>query len=224
MKQINNYGDERQVSQCIFCWNKTETRDHIPSKIFLDKPYPNNLPVVPACEQCNHSFSLDEEYLACLIECAKNGSIDPMSTKRWKIRNILRKKPRLTERLKQAMSIKGDSISFSVEDARVHNVVLKLAKGHSVYEYNEPKLEAPSSITCTPIHLIDTKCREKFESPILYEKFPEVGCRALQRMAFCDFSPYSSWIEVQPKRYRYLINDGVVRIVINEYLACEISW
>ena len=224
MKQINNYGDERQVSQCVFCWSETETRDHIPSRVFLDKPYPENLPVVPACNKCNHSFSLDEEYLACLIECAKKGSIDPQFIRRCKIRNILRKKPKLRERLKQAMLSNGDSISFSVEDVRVNNVVLKLAKGHSVYEFNEPKLEPPSSLTYTPIHLLDVKSRERFESPILFEKSPEVGCRAMQRMAFCDFSPHSTWIEVQPKRYRYLITDGVVRIVINEYLACEISW
>lgn len=49
MHQLRNYGDERQLSACVFCRRETETRDHVPSRVLLDEPYPENLPVVPAC-------------------------------------------------------------------------------------------------------------------------------------------------------------------------------
>ncbi|MGD0649715.1 MAG: hypothetical protein ABSA97_00995 [Verrucomicrobiia bacterium] len=37
----------------------------------------------------------------------------------------------------------------------------------------------------------------------------------------------STWIVVQPGRYRYLasVGDGVIiRLVISEYLGCEVIW
>lgn len=59
--------DKRLTGICVYCGGEPSTRDHVPSKVFLDEPYPeNNLPVVPACETCNNSFSLDEE-VCCLF-------------------------------------------------------------------------------------------------------------------------------------------------------------
>jgi ribosomal protein S4 len=41
---------------------------NIPSKIFLNEPYSNNLAILPACFNCNNSYSDKEQYLACLID------------------------------------------------------------------------------------------------------------------------------------------------------------
>jgi hypothetical protein len=50
---------------CVYCGRVTETRDHVPSRVLLDEPYPDNLPVVPSREACNtnrkSSTKLDEE-------------------------------------------------------------------------------------------------------------------------------------------------------------------
>ena len=62
-----------------------ETKDHVPSKILLDEPYPEHLPVVPACQICNRGFSSDEAYVACLIESAKWGTTEIDQIKREKI-------------------------------------------------------------------------------------------------------------------------------------------
>ena len=67
--------DERLTGKCIYCGRNPETRDHVPSRVLLDKPFPDNLPVVDACRTCNEDFSQDEEYLACLIECAICGTV-----------------------------------------------------------------------------------------------------------------------------------------------------
>jgi hypothetical protein len=74
MEQLENFGDERQSAYCVHCAGQTDTRDHVPSRVLLDEPYPPNLPVVPACRDCNEEASADEEYVACLVECTLAGS------------------------------------------------------------------------------------------------------------------------------------------------------
>lgn len=57
------YGDVRLNHFCAFCGSPAETEDHVPSRCFLDKPYPQDLPVIPCCYKCNHVLSLDEEFV-----------------------------------------------------------------------------------------------------------------------------------------------------------------
>lgn len=71
MEQLRSFGDTRQLSFCAYCGGSTESRDHVPSPVLLDEPYPDNLPVVGACVDCNQSFSIDEEYIACAIDSAR---------------------------------------------------------------------------------------------------------------------------------------------------------
>ena len=63
MKQYDVSVDSRIAGICIYCGGIAKTRDHVPSKAFLDKPYPENIPVVPCCSECNNKFSKDEEYV-----------------------------------------------------------------------------------------------------------------------------------------------------------------
>ena len=68
MDYIDEFVDERQKLCCPQCgaWigEVGSNRDHVPSKVLLRRPYPNNLPVVASCTTCNISFSADEEYLS----------------------------------------------------------------------------------------------------------------------------------------------------------------
>jgi len=75
MDLVESFADDRLVAYCVHCAGGTETRDHCPSRMLLDKPYPENLPFLPSCTSCNRGFSLDEEYFACLVECARTGSV-----------------------------------------------------------------------------------------------------------------------------------------------------
>jgi hypothetical protein len=52
----------KKYLNCLYCGEKATTLEHVPSKSLLEKPFPNNLFTFPACEKCNKSFSLDEEY------------------------------------------------------------------------------------------------------------------------------------------------------------------
>lgn len=227
MDQLQSFADDRLLVGCIHCTGPTETRDHIPSRILLDEPYPENLPVVPACAACNNGFSLDEEYLACLVEVARAGSVELVA--RTKIRRILEASPALAARLAQARIVDGNgTVSFNTENERVKNVVLKLARGHAAYELNEQQLDDPSHLMVVPLHTLDPRAREHFENPPQPTAWPEVGTRAMQRMIVAGKSVYHlGWVDVQPGQYRYLaIAEGpvMVRFVLGEYLACEVIW
>ena len=229
MKQIQNFGDKRQLSWCVYCGRGSkETRDHVPSKILLDRPFPKELPIVPACRQCNFSFATDEEYLACLVECTLAGSTDPDHVKRERIRDVLIKRPSLRVRLSAAKTENNDGTTlFMPEIERVNNVVLKLARGHAAYELNEPQFDEPASIAAVPLILLSHEQRDNFEASLASSFLPEAGSRAMQRLFEGHDMDESGWITVQKDRYRFLasIADGIcIRMVLSEYLACEVVW
>ena len=58
---------------CIYCGSIADTREHVPSKTFLNKPIlDDELPTLPACKKCNNGFSSDELYTKTYIECVKS--------------------------------------------------------------------------------------------------------------------------------------------------------
>ncbi len=224
MRQLTNYGDTRQVEACAYCDKATQTRDHAPSKVLLDEPFPENLPVVHACLPCNNKASFDEEYLACLVECVICGTTDPAKVGREKIRRALARQHALQVRLTAALRWENKQSLFNIEMDRVERVVVKLTQGHALYELNEPQTAEPLSVVISPLHLLGDGMWEAFENTSYgFAIWPEVGSRAMQRLVQND----NGWIEVQPGRYRYFVTtDAVVRVrlVLSEYLACEVIW
>ena len=58
--------DKRAV--CSLCSEvRVVTREHVPPKNLFLAPRPKNTITVPVCEQCNHSFHLDDEYFRVYI-------------------------------------------------------------------------------------------------------------------------------------------------------------
>jgi hypothetical protein len=234
MRHFSCYGDARNKGFCVHCGGSGETDDHVPSKVFLDEPLPANVMVSPACFPCNNGLSLDEEYLACLIECAAIGEIDPNRMERQKIANILRKNLRLSEMLRKAKSWTDDgSIQWRADPERVRNVVLKLARGHVAYDLNEPQLGDPIAVSFRPLCTMTVQERQAFEAEPDVELgdfalWPEVGSRAMSALLIVGKSAFEEgWLVVQPDRYRYrtVQEAGIgVRFVIREYLACEVIW
>lgn len=228
MKQIPNYGDQRMLGQCIYCGGSPETREHVPPRVFLDIPYPANLPVVGACSECNGGFSPHEEYLACLIECVISGSADPDHVKRDKIARILKERPYLANRIHNARTDQDGMTIFSVEHDRVRLIVEKIARGHVLYEVNE-LVDEPVEFSVTPFTAFTDEERIDFEGfdQTGVDVWPEVGSRSMQRLLVADDTVFNGWIEVQPDRYRYAVSQpgGIeVRMVFSEYLACRVLW
>jgi hypothetical protein len=242
MEQLKDLADERLLEGCVYCdTGKEETRDHVPSRILLDPPFPTNLPVVPACYACNNGFSRDEEYLACLIECAIAGSTAPDCIQRPRIASILRKSPALRSRIEAAKSVVDGNVVFVAEEARVHNVVLKLARGHAAFELSSAFRQEPASLMWWPISMMNEEQLDSYNASHVTHLFSEVGSRGMQRLLVTQLTLRSptgelsalnllinDWVDVQEGRYRYLAADdsrGVkIKIVLAEFLACEVSW
>jgi hypothetical protein len=92
---------------------------------------------------------------------------------------------------------------------------------------NEPQLGEPDTVSYVPMHIRDREELMAFENPPAAGVWPEVGSRALQRAVVASTFGLTDWVEVQPNRYRYLAFTGdgvVVRMVLSEYLACEVTW
>lgn len=225
------YFDERHLVNCAYCGGAIENRDHVPSKVLLDKPYPYQLPVVGSCKECNEGFSLDEEWLACFVECCVCGTTDPTKINRKKVEKILSRKPALKARIEQTChkDLFGTP-HWYVDQKRVENVVLKLAQGHTAYDLY-PRPYPPDVFWVTPLHCLSGAQLEEFETTAAnYSVWPEIGTRAFIRVtsfAVDDFLDPSGWLVVQPGRYRYYIDEDfgcTVRIVMSEYLACLVHW
>ena len=220
------YFDERLslTGCCVYCGVDSGSRDHCPSKVLLDEPFPLNLPVVGACVDCNNNFSLDEQYVACLIEAVICGSANPGHVSRENIKRILTDTPGLAARLKESKRLdESGNIVWDVDADRIRRVVLKLARGHIAYELSAPKFEEPDSVSFVPLILMSDQQRSVFESP---GKGSLVGLPEINSRAFIRAVTSPGWVVVQPGRYRYLIEpDGAfVSLVMSEYLACHVAW
>jgi hypothetical protein len=229
MQQFHCYGDERNKGYCVHCGGPDKTVDHVPSKVLLDEPYPANLMAASSCRKCNNGLSLDEEYLACLLECVIVGTTKPGNIQRRKIARILTGNDPLLARLQRARSDADGVPIWAVESDRVHRVVLKLARCHAAFELNEPQCEEPSRVIIKPFALMTDEEHAAFEGQDgALEFWPEVGSRAMQRLLVAGTDVFKErWIVVQDDNYRFQTYhaDGlVVKIVLREYLACEIVW
>ena len=150
MDQVPNYGDVRTLAFGAVCCGPTGTRDHCPSRVFLDAPLPGNLPVVPACAACNGGFSLGEEYLAWLVACVVAGTTDPKALGRDKIRRILSDQPALRARIEQSKTVADGQVIFMPDTVRARKVLVKLAQGHALYELHESCARDPDYFRMVP--------------------------------------------------------------------------
>jgi hypothetical protein len=225
---VQQYSVISSINTCVYCNRIPVTRDHCPSKVFLDSPYPENLPTVPACEDCNAGFSIDEEYLACFISCAISGTTEPHFQIRTKTRKILESKPALAASFQNARTTLYDKTSFHIEVARANSILVKLAKGHLFFELNLICDAEPTCIKSSLLREMSASDQAFFLRPNPTLFYPEVGSRSLVR--FVERSSDSDvfgWVHVQAEQYRYHVSQDkgvVVRILFSENFAAIVSW
>lgn len=224
--------DSRHIVNCAYCGGEIENRDHVPSKTLLEKPYPNQLPVVGSCIACNEGFSLDEEYVGCFLECTLCGTTDPALIKNSRVSRALKRNTSLRCRIEKSKTYDlFGNLLWHPELHRFKNVVIKLAKGHVAYDF-WPKTENPDVVQIAPLSRMTQEQISLFEdeSTNCLATYPEIGTRAFFRLfgkTGDSFLSASGWNEVQVGNYRYRIDDGeplVVRIVLREYLTCTVIW
>ncbi|PKA72762.1 hypothetical protein ATI02_5848 [Pseudomonas baetica] len=221
------FHDTRFNGVCVYCGAFPETRDHVPSKVLLDEPFPLALPVVPCCKTCNNSFSFDELYLACFIECVIHGTTDPEKMSRTKIKRILEERPQLRDSIERSKSQNGENLIWIPDDTKVKNIIMKLARGHAAYELSEPQMSAPEYIRIAPYGTLSEEEHADFENSPSLSLWPEIGSRAFVNslIANNNINLVNGWSVIQDSTYRYMVSyeDGIsIKIVMREYLFCEI--
>ena len=236
MRQLNDCSDERYRGICVYCgsglWEGKRTKDHVPSKALLCPPYPENLPVVDACQQCNAEFSKDEQYLSAFLAVVISGSTSPDPDRFPVAARTLAYSAPLRERVERARQVQaallGDGeIQWTPEIERVARVIVKNARGHALFELGLLFLSDPAYVGFSPTLLMPDEQKAHLGSEPEGMLWAEVGSRMMQRMAIGDLQP-GGWVEVQPRTYRYAVyqlpEQTLVRMVLRDYLACEVAW
>jgi hypothetical protein len=235
MKSIPDTSDERNRSWCIHCsrWltDVATNRDHVPTKGLLALPYPEHLPVVEICSECNVIFSKDEQYFVAFLGAVLTGSTAPESQTSDSARRAL-DRPSIRERIerskKEYRTIRGETrVLWTPENDRIDRVILKNARGHAYYELGEPMMYEPNSIATRPFETMSMSEKAEFENSSGWATaWPEAGSRMMTRVA-AGHDLENGWIVVQQGSYRYRVeqDDGIrVCSVISEYLATEVVW
>ncbi len=232
----------RGIHYCIYCGAKADTREHVPSKLFLKKPLPCNLPVLPACKKCNNGFSTDELYTKTYIKCLKaffdDHDYDCLQIKPTDPIGIMEAK----KAVKEAVDL--ETLRF---DNRVGRILAKLAIGHAVYElsegYHSQKWNGvPISIKYLIRATVSKEEWENLEYAEMLNKnaVPVIGSRGFRNYLILQMPIETietekrenlnlvmmDWTDVQNGIYRYIAyfeeNKLIVKMIIMDYLYGEV--
>lgn len=216
---------------CIYCGNSADTREHTPSKAFLNEPFPENLPTVPACFKCNNGYSSDEEYVSCYLDVLKSKIYDDYVIKS-KTAERLEKNIELSTALKEQIQTVDGQVHFKYDEKRLINVLVKLARGHAGYEFDYVNLDCEPSIWYGFAFNMTPEEIQAFNEITLMDKMPDVGARVYNRLCVVEDSQtgkaiytFLEWVPVQENEYRYNVyfdesGSVCVKIAIGEMLFC----
>lgn len=232
MRHYEDCSDARLRGACPYCGKKaTEnelTKDHVPSKGLLDRPYPAHLPTVPVHLECNRQFSPDEEYLALFLASVICDSTDVDPKRFPRQARALARNTALRQRIggaRRDQTEEGAAV-WQPELERVERVIVKNARGHVLFEIGQSISRQPDHVTFAPLLSLQEETRAAFESLPDPGLWAEVGSRKFQKQVL-DFgrTVVDDWHLVQENRYRYAVDESVVvRMVLFEYLAAEVIW
>lgn len=235
MDRIQDFSDRRQKAWCVHCTRLLATveisHDHAPTKSLLRAPLPLDLPYVRACQECNQSFSNDEEYFVAFLSAVISGTTDPVKQRHPNAARIFEQQPALRARIDKSVQqllpfTDQPELMWTPETNRIEKVILKNARNHALFEIGEPMLDPPTHIHFTPLQQLSPVQREQFENLPDPGVWPEVGSRMMTRM-MTGQDLDGPWVIVQDDVYRYAVaqmGTMMVRSVIFGYLATEVYW
>lgn len=225
--------EKEENNGCIYCGKPAKTREHTPSKTLLIEPYPENLPTIPACFDCNNGFSADEMYVSCFLNFLKSKIFTDYALSPGTIAR-LEKNPKLFHKLKDEIRIVDKNVDFSFDNDKLVRILTKLARGHAGFELDHLSFNCDSiEIWYDFVFNLSENDMLTFNQIPKIDIAPEVGSRGvitpfvLQNIETGEFSTFTFWQDVQEGQYRYQTyynEDGVieVKIVILEMLYCRV--
>lgn len=230
---------------CIYCGNVSDTREHAPSKVFLSNPYPENLPVLPACKKCNNSFSDDELYTEVYIDSLKYLSGRQESLRKENQERIYRNSAFIDAQNDLRNYYDIGEMSRNI---KIKRILTKLAICHSVFELSEGFYcdswdGLPASIDYKfSFEMKQNEIREFDNFIDMNDKIlPEVGSRVFGKILVFQpvLTPINGgeninanlvvmdWSDIQEGNYKYVAwfekDDSFhVRIVIHDFIYAEV--
>lgn len=226
--------NKRFDSVCIYCGsNPAKSKEHLPSRVFLDTPYPKEYSIVPACEKCNIGFSADEVYISCFVDKLRNALSKNMFPLREKTISAVSHDKGLARILCEQIRTENDKIFVNYQPEPFFKILIKLAKGH-LCKAQDKVVESDCSVECNFKFKPDLSEDEiyHYEELPLAEKASECGSDFTHALLIVEGISLPSsqifipWNEVQGGNYRYLTYfenyNYAVRIVICETLFAEV--
>lgn len=248
----NFWGDHRLIPyevfkrgtqmKCIYCGDFADTREHCPSRTFLQEPRPCDLPVLPTCKKCNNSFSADELYMKTFIEHMKAAWLGDKADVKDKLKKnleVIKAQEKVNEILKTG------KIEF---DNKIGHVLEKLAKCHCVYELTENYYRHEWELkdisytfrSCVEENVWDSIGRVECIADCI---LPEIGSRCFRNIRVLEvvmenIENYNRetrqqlilvWNIVQEGNYEYVAylnrhREMIVKIIIMDFLYAEIIY
>lgn len=231
-------------TRCIYCGGIADTREHIPPKIFLNKPYPDNLFDLPACKNCNNGFSADELYSEVFIDTLK--TISSYSEKISDNNVVRSQRTTAYNDAKQSYEAYLKTKRFAPNE-RLNRVILKLAFGHSVFEVNEGAAAWHDDMLIKKIEIryrfeLNDADIAEFYSPVFMDGklLPEIGSRAFHNIYviepvdkdsltskdIADRQVVTLWTTVQENNYEYIVwieHNGIhIKMAIHNFVFTHI--
>lgn len=225
--------NKRFDSICIYCrTNVANSREHLPSRIFLDTPYPEGYSIVPACEECNGGFSPGEVYVSSFIDKLRNALSNNRIPLREKTISAINHDKDLARIINEQIQTENEKIIVNYEPELFSKILIKLAKGH-LCQAQDKVFESDCSVECNFKLKPDLSKDElyHFEELPLVDKASECGSDFTHSLLIVEGIGLPSqifvpWNEVQDGNYRcltYFEHDNyVARIVICETLFAEV--
>lgn len=227
--------NKNEGNGCIYCGKPAYTREHIPSKAFLNEPYPEDLATIPACFDCNNGFSEDEKYVSCFLDVLKETAYLDY-TQRVETSKRLEKDKKLKLLLDTQIRKSDGKINYTLDESRLCRILKKLAQGHAGFEIDHVCFKnADIKVWYDFVFNMSESAVDDFEEIIQTDIAPEIGTRAgmtpfvVQNIETGEAAGFILWNDIQENQYRYQVSyndDGgiCVKIVIFEVLYCRVDF
>lgn len=116
--------------RCIFCGrNAGTTKDHVPPKSLLRKPYPADLLTVPSCGACNNGFSKNEEYFRLIVVGLMCHTPEAEQLFDGSMSRSMNRNTNMEELMFGALQPAGTAVILDADYSRIFRIADKIARG-----------------------------------------------------------------------------------------------
>ena len=115
---------------CVYCGAEAgDTKDHVPPKCLIRKPYPANLLTVPSCVACNGDSSKDEEYFRLMIVGLMCHTAEAELLFDGPMSRSMDRNAKIEELMFGSLRATGTAVILDLDYPRIFRIAEKIARG-----------------------------------------------------------------------------------------------